>query len=219
MVNVSTTYVDREEASEILKVSTRTVDRYVRKYRFKTRKDGRRVLIRRVDVDRIIQDHIGQFIEEKNAFLESENSSETASMNPAEAVQDEAKLLVKDLKVEAVKKTEKAEKEQEVYQNLYYEAKKELKEKQERLDAATYRVGQLEAQVKSMVPMLDYTRKEKELKEANIAIEQKEIEKTEMLQKMEKKIQNERLAKWIYLSLAGILLVVEPILFLMWAFS
>ena len=67
MVNLSTTYVDREEASEILKVSTRTVDRYLRKYKFKTRKDGRRVLIKRIDVDRIIQDHIGQFIDEKTA--------------------------------------------------------------------------------------------------------------------------------------------------------
>ena len=47
---MSITYVDRDEASKILKVSTRTVDRYVRKYRFKTRKNGRRVLIKKIDV-------------------------------------------------------------------------------------------------------------------------------------------------------------------------
>lgn len=38
MVNMSTTYVDRDEASAILKVSTRTLDRYIRKFRFKDKK-------------------------------------------------------------------------------------------------------------------------------------------------------------------------------------
>lgn len=209
MVNLSTTYVDRDEASAILKVSTRTLDRYIRKFRFKTRKDGRRILIKRVDVDRIIQDQIGQFIEQKQQNLDSQN----------QVVHNETAIAVKDIKVESVRKNEKVEKEEQVYHGLYNEAKKELKEKQERLDAATYRVGQLESQVKSMVPMLDYTRKEKELKEAKYAIEQKEIEKTEMLEKMERKIRNERMMKWVYISLCGMLLVVEPILIFAWLFS
>ena len=209
MVNLSTTYVDRDEASAILKVSTRTLDRYIRKFRFKTRKDGRRILIKRVDVDKIIQDQIGQFIEQKQENLDNQN----------QAVHNETAIAVKDIKVESVRKNERVEKEEQVYHGLYNEAKKELKEKQERLDAATYRVGQLEAQVKSMVPMLDYTRKEKELKEAKQTIEQKEIEKVEVINKMEQKLRNERMAKWIYLSLTGLLLVIEPILFLVWAFS
>lgn len=209
MANLSTTYVDRDEASAILKVSTRTLDRYIRKFRFKTRKDGRRVLIKRVDVDKIIQDQIGQFIEQKQENLD----------NQKQAVHNETAIAVKDIKVESVRKNEKTEKEEQVYHGLYNEAKKELKEKQERLDAATYRVGQLEAQVKSMVPMLDYTRKEKELKEAKQTIEQKEVEKVEVINKMEQKLRNERMAKWIYLSLTGLLLVIEPILFLVWAFS
>jgi len=80
-------------------------------------------------------------------------------------------------------------------------------------------VGQLEAQVKNMVPLLDYNRKEKELTEAFSAIEQKAIEGKEALFEMEKKLKAERIAKWIYVSLVGLLLVAEPILFLLWAFS
>ena len=209
MVTLSNTYVDRDEASTILKVSTRTLDRYIRKFRFKTRKDGRRVLIKREDVDKIIQDHIGQFIEQKRQHLENQ-------IGQTETAQNQSTIAVKDIKVESVKK---AEKEEAVYQSLYHEVKKELKEKQERLDAATYRVGQLESQVKSMVPMLDYSRKEKELKEAKYTLEQKEIEKAEVMDRMEQKVRNERMAKWIYISLSGLLLVIEPILFLVWAFS
>ncbi len=212
MATLSTTYVDRDEASTILKISTRTLDRYIRKFRFKTRKDGRRVLIKRTDVDQIIQDHIGQFIEQKKQNLDLQLDKETS-------VQNEGVIAVKDIKVESFKKAEKEAKEEAVYQSLYHEVKKELKEKQERLDAATYRVGQLESQVESMVPMLDYTRKEKELKEAKFTIEQKEIERAEIVDKMQHKIRNERMAKWIYLSLTGMLLVIEPILFLVWAFA
>jgi len=205
MANLSTTYVDRDEASQILRVSTRTVDRYVRKFRFKTRKDGRRVLIKRTDVNKIIEDHIGQFVDIHSTILDKNVDSPK-----------KASIEVKDLKVEAVKR---ADNEEKVYQGLYIEAKNELKEKQGRLDAATYRVGQLESQVKNMVPMLEFTSKEKELKEAKGAIEQKEIERLQDVQKMENKLKTERVAKWIYLSLVGLLLVAEPILFLLWAFA
>jgi len=209
MVSMSTTYVDRDEASEILKVSTRTLDRYVRKFRFKTRKDGRRVLIKRVDVDRIIQDYIGHYTDTGSTTMDKK-------LDNKKIVQDVSKIEVKDLKVEAVKRTEK---EERVFQNLYIETKRELKEKQDRLDAATYRVGQLESEVKSMVPLLDFSRKEKELREARNAIEQKELERLQEVEKMETRFRNERIAKWIYLSLVGMLLVAEPILFLLWAFS
>ncbi|MDH5596765.1 MAG: helix-turn-helix domain-containing protein [Candidatus Peregrinibacteria bacterium] len=210
MATLSTPLVDREEASKILKVSTRTLDRYIRKYRFKTRKDGRRVLIKREDLNKVIQEHVGQFMD-----INLDNK-----LDNKKSVEHVSNIAVKEVKVESSKKSEeRAEKEEGVYKNLYAEAKKELKERQERLDAATYRVGQLESQVKNMVPMLDFSRKEKELKEARGLIELKEAEKFEEVRKMQRQIKTERVAKWIYLSLAGMLLVAEPILFLLWAFS
>ncbi len=212
MATLSTTYVDRNEASSILKVSTRTVDRYIRKFRFKTRKDGRRVLIKRNDVDKIIEEHIGQFMDIKSAILDKRE-------NKQKAAPDASGFEVKDIKVESIKKVDKEEKEEGVYKGLYVEAKKEIKERQDRLDVATYRVGQLESQVKTMVPMLDYSRKEKELKEARSVIEQKELEKLQEVRRMEHKLKTERMAKWIYLSLVALLLVAEPVLFLFWAFS
>ena len=87
MANMSTTYVDRDEASAILKVSTRTIDRYVRKFRFKTRKDGRRVLIKRQDVDRVIQEHVGQYMDIK--------------IDSAKTAAKEANIEIKDVKIES----------------------------------------------------------------------------------------------------------------------
>jgi excisionase family DNA binding protein len=213
---MSNIYVDREEASTILKVSTRTLDRYIRRYRFKIRKDGRRVLIKREDVDKIIKDHIGHFVDISSTDFNIKLDSQNVDNN----IDNMSKVKVRDLKIEEMRDGDDLENTNvRIYKNLYIDVKKELKEKQERLEAATYRVGQLESQVKTMVPLLDYNRKEKELKEAHIAIEQKSIEAQDTINKMEKKIRAEKIAKWIYLSLVGALLVAEPVLFLFWIFS
>lgn len=200
----TTTFVDRIEASKILKVSTRTVDRYMRKYRLKTRKDGRRVLIKRVDIDKIIQDQIGHLVDLVN---ESAGKSETTN------------LTVKDVKVESIKAGSREPIENQIYKELYTEVKADLKEKQDRLEAATYRVGQLESEVKNMVPVLDFSNKERELKDVQDSIHQKERQAKEAVITMETKIRLERVAKYIYLSLVGLLLVVQPILFILWAFN
>ncbi|MBU1018091.1 helix-turn-helix domain-containing protein [Patescibacteria group bacterium] len=206
-----TLYVDRIEASKILKVSTRTIDRYMRKHRFKTRKDGRRVLIKRVDVDKIIKEHIGRLVD-----INEDNFNDLMNGNGSDNM---SSLAVKDFKVKKIKQGEPGSAEERVYKDLYHEVKNELKEKQERLEAATYRVGQLESQTKSMIPMLDFTKKEKELQEAYVTIEQKNKQAGEVIEILQNKIRSERIAKWIYLSLVGLLLVAEPILFLLWAFA
>jgi len=208
----NTAFVDRIEASKILKVSTRTVDRYMRSYRFKTRKDGRRVLIKKIDIDKIIKDHIGRLID-----IDDNNLNNILNPNGAN---NETGLTVKDIKIKKLKnEEERLSTEQQIYKDLYVETKKELKEKQDRLEAATYRVGQLETQAKNMVPMLDYNKKERALQEAYSAMGQRAKQSEEIIQKMEVKLRSERIAKWVYLSIVGLLLVAEPILFILWAFA
>ena len=216
---MSNIYLDREEASKILKVSTRTLDRYIRKYKIKTRKQGRTILIRRADVDKIINDHIGHFIDDFNKLKEGESPSiMDTKVDNVDALSTKSKsedtIEVKDIKVKNIKPGEET-----VYKELYIELKKEFREKQDRLEAATYRVGQLESQLKSTVPLLDYSRKERELKEAQAAMEQRHAEAKVTIEKIESKLRSERVAKWIYLSLVGLLLIAEPILFMMWAFA
>ena len=135
-----------------------------------------------------------------------------------EKIENTTNFSFKDIYVKSIKYNIESAEDQ-IYKELYSETKGDLKEKQERLEAATYRVGQLESQVKNMVPMLDFNKKERELKEANHAIEHKvKIHETH-IQKMEVKLRAERVAKWMYLSLVGLLLVAEPILFILWAFN
>ena len=212
MVN-PTLYVDRIEASKILKTSTRTVDRYMRKYNFKTRKDGRLVLIKRADVDKIIKEHLGRIVD-----INDESFSQILN-NKTEPKDTVSTLAVTDIKVQKIKESDANGTEERIYKDLYQETKNDLKLKQDRLEAATYRVGQLESQVKSMVPLLDYTKKDKELQEVFHSMEQKARQNQELIDVMERKIRSERIAKWTYLSLVGLLIVAEPILFVLWAFN
>lgn len=209
MANTLLQYVDRVEASNILKVSTRTIDRQLRKYKFKTRKKGRTVLIKRKDVDKLIKMHIGKIMD-----INDENLNRLLSKEAPASSEKVTGLTIRDVKVK-----DPASAENRIYKNLYTEVKNDLKEKQERLEAATYRVGQLESQVKNMVPMLDYTKAEKSLKEAQSTMDQRAQQNEELIVKMEAKIKSERLAKVVYLSLVGLLLVAEPILFMLWAFA
>ena len=50
--------------------------------------------------------------------------------------------------------------EERVFRELYEETNKDLKQKQEKLEAASFRVGQLEAQLKNSVPLLEHKQKE-----------------------------------------------------------
>lgn len=202
--NIQNIYVNRLEASKLLKVSTRTLDRYIRQYKIKVKREGRMVFIKRNAVNLIINDHIGHFLGDFKRFKEDGQDVHN--------VQDA--LTVKNIKVEQFRA-----KEEEVYKSLYGELKRELKEKQDRLEAATYRVGQLESQLKNMVPLLEFNKKDKELRESQIALENRLMENQTTLTKMQGIIRSERVAKWVYLSLVGLLLIAEPILFLMWAFS
>lgn len=201
---VSNIYVDRKKASKLLKVSTRTIDRYIRRYKIKIRKENRKIFIKESDINRIINDHINHFLGNFKRLKDNGQFGQDVHND----------LAVKDIKVESIRT-----KEDGVYKELYLELKKELKERQDRLEAATYRVGQLESQVKNMVPLLEYNRKDKELKEAQILLENRVTESQQALTRLRQVLLNERVAKWAYLSLIGLLLVAEPILFLFWAFS
>jgi len=135
--------IERSEAAERLGVSTRTLDRWLKSGKLKSKSVGRSILI------------------------------DIRSLEKAEKAQSKKKPRVKKVEGEKVEKetaeqvfeektTPKKESrgEEKVFQKLYEEAASELKAKQEKLEAASFRVGQLETQVQNSVPLLEYKAKE-----------------------------------------------------------
>lgn len=125
--------LSRKEASEILKVSTRTLDRYIKSKKVASKSIAGRIMLNRDEIT-------GMKGKRKHRKIRSnalpETKKEVFEMN--NAIEESAKA------------------EEKVYQKLYEELKIEVKQFQQRLEGANYRVGQLESQVKASVPLLDH---------------------------------------------------------------
>lgn len=102
-----------------------------------------------------------------------------------------------------------------IYQKLYEELKEEHKHNQKRIEAANYRVGQLEAQVKSMVPLLEYRKQKEGFRKLEVGLKTM-VEKREIqLKKARRLLQSEQMNKWVFAILALVLIVLQPVIWLL----
>ncbi|MCF7836321.1 hypothetical protein K9N08_01645 [Candidatus Gracilibacteria bacterium] len=157
----------REEAAELLGVSTRTLDRYAKGGKLRTKLSAsRNILIHEKDLVNL----------RKNLGPKKTTSSRPRPIPTRE--------------VEAMEAIEVATEnvEEKVFRELYEETNKELRAKQEKLEAASFRVGQLEAQLKNSVPLLEHKQKEQEL----------DAEKSRLKEKLVGSI----LKSWVFLGVA-----------------
>ena len=102
-----------------------------------------------------------------------------------------------------------------IYQKLYEELKKEHRVNQKRIEAANYRVGQLEAKLETMIPMLDHRKQKQQLKESEQSL--RNIVKKRELQptKARRMLNSEQMNKWIFAILALFLIAMQPVIWLL----
>lgn len=180
--------LSRKEASGILRVSTRTLDRYITTKKLSTKNIAGRIFLNR---------------EEVVSFAKKKRTHKSIRRKPSKQVnrpkpQPRKKEEVYDIPVEHIV-SEAAEEqmpddemdiissvEDRVYKKLYNELREDARVFQQRLEGANYRVGQLESQLKVSVPLLDH-------------------------QKLLAGHKKERYNKRILYILLGVLLVLQPI--------
>lgn len=137
----------RETASELLSVSTRTLDRYLKTGKLRSKSIKRKVFVHSDDLAKLS----GRLRKKPKAKRRTVHADSAAE--PAVTVENAP--------------------EEKVFRELYAEATTELKTKQEKLEAASFRVGQLETQLKNSVPLLEYKQKEDELSGENKRLKEK----------------------------------------------
>jgi len=159
--------IAREEAADILGVSTRTLDRYTKSGKLRTKlSPSRNILIHEKDLEKLSSKPIPKKITAKK-------KSAPQSAAEAETVEVETENV-----------------EEKVFRDLYEEASKDLKQKQEKLEAASFRVGQLEAQLKSSVPLLEHKQREQEMLGENSRLKEKLVAAI--------------LKSWVFLGIAAV---------------
>lgn len=205
--NVSIRYqLDRKAASKLLKVSVRTVDRYVKSKKLSTRIVDGRVWLSRAEVEGL------KLKKGAPAIVDSvDMSTSPVSIDVDVDKVDNVEVIEQENVHTVSTQKRKRRGESGVYKKLYLDLKDELNEKQERLEIANYRVGQLEAQVKNSVPMLEYHRENFEKKQREEDLQTKISERDSLVKKLSIKLKYENFNKRIFLIVLLMILALQPL--------
>lgn len=206
--------LDRKAASKLLKISVRTVDRYIKKKVLTAQNVGGRIWLNKDEVDNILNRKINQYGGSYQPYTNDTydtNDDTSIPITSIDTTNDKTDENEEFLSTSQTRKIVNKADLSHLYKNLYEETREEIKEKQERLEIANYRVGQLEAQLKNSVPLLEYHREsaEKKLKEAHLIESLDQSEKK--LSALFKKLKFEEYNKRVFLTILLVVLALQPL--------
>lgn len=212
--------LSRNEAAELLAISTRTLDRYIRSKKLTARKKGGAILLSEEEVGNL---KVALFQNMHGASPEVEGRAhrhiDSVSARANATIFDSDTGLVEENPVAVTAPAQKDSvakgAREQVFEELYDLSRREIREYNNKLEAANYRLGQMETQLKHSVPLLEYQEKEAILSQQDQLIQGKVKHQEEALSMMEQEIRSERLNKNVYIGLVFGLLALQPILWLL----
>lgn len=198
--------LDRKTAGRLLKVSIRTIDRYVKSKKLSTNVVDGRVWLSKKELEGVREEK-----SRETAIHRVDMSTSTMSMDNEVDNVDSVELIDQGGVDSVSTKTRKRKTANAVYKKLYLDQKEELHEKQERLEIANYRVGQLEAQVKNSIPMLEYHQERYEVEKREKSLQTKIDEQNSVIKKISTVMKYEKFNKRIFLGILLIILALQPL--------
>lgn len=215
--------LSRSDAADLLAVSTRTIDRYIRGKRLSARKKAGNILLSEEEVNNLkvtlFQNMHGASPEMEgraHRHIDSVAARQSSTIFDAETGTVEESEATEEVAVMQAPKAVAVKSDREnVFEELYDLSRREVREYHNKLEAANYRLGQLEVQVKHSVPLLDYQEKEQAIRQQDEIIQSKVRRQDETIQIMEHEVKSERLNKNIYIGLLFGLLALQPLLWLL----
>ncbi len=202
--------IGRKAAARLLKVSTRTVDRYISQNKLNSEKVDGRIWLNKKEVVALSNkgkvDTKSTRVDTKNDPMSIDNGVSTLGDMSIDSVD-----LVSTSKYEK-KAYENEKRGEDIYKKLYEEMKDELRQKQDRLEGANYRVGQLEAMVKESVPLLDHQKLLGSEKAARLELEEETESLREKIERLTTKLKEEKVTKKVYFVVLFIILLMQPFL-------
>ena len=201
--------IDRKTAARLLKVSIRTVDRYVASKKLSSVTKEGRIWLNKKEV---------QGLKKKKQVdkVDAQVRTEKRKMSIDKSVSSPVDMSIDTVDIVSTYSKEKAgstkqESSGTIFKKLYEELKEELKTSQNRLEGANYRVGQLEAMVKESVPLLEHQKLLGESTAARLELEEESESLRDKLQKVAKKLKEERLSKRVYFTILFIIMLLQPL--------
>lgn len=175
----------REDAADILGVTTRSIDRYVKSGKLRSEKDGKVVYINEDDVETIKTGG--------KAKQEVITPNKTEKMTPKSTIKTDSKAVSKEIN------------------NIYEDLKWEIKEKDKRISELSFKLGKMEEIAKNSISMIEFKKSQFLLEESKQSIEKELTQAKKDRDDLEWKYKDEKNAN-ITLILVSIILLILMVL-------
>jgi hypothetical protein len=206
--------IDRKTASRLLSVSLRTIDRYLATGRLSHVKNSGRVWLSKTEIVQLYKE-----------LVETDNDKISGSLwhdDNVDNSNDNVVFAETRNKGNTFTDKEGNDTDSQIYKSLYIDTK-------EKLDQVTFRIGQLETQLSSMIPVLEFQKQQRLLQETTFSYQQK-IQETEsrskqlmsrieerevMIKEKDKEIESERFNKAVIATVLFFILFLQPVLWIL----
>lgn len=209
--------VSRKQAAEILEVSTRTIDRYIRDKKFAARKKGGNIMLNEEELSNF---RVAKFQSMHGASPSGPGRVHRHVDSVAPKAQtildaDTGQIEEKVVAAPATKAIAKSGAREEVFEELYDLSRREIREYHNKLEAANYRLGKIETQLTHSVPLLEHQETKDILDEQEAIVKGKVRRQSEAIDILEQEVRGERLNKNVYIGLLFGLLALQPLVWLL----
>lgn len=208
--------MSRKEAADILDVSTRTLDRYIRDKKLNSRKRKGNIYLNEEEVQNF---QVSRFQNQHGASPDvpgrAHRHVNNTTVSAETTIDAETGAIEESTPEVGNEELVKATAREAVFEELYHLSRRENREVANKLDSANYRLGQLETQLKHSVPLLEYREQTENLRDKEKSTEVKMKRQEETIEILDQEIRAERLNKNIYIGLLFGLLALQPLLWLL----
>ena len=178
-----TYWITRESAAKLLWISTRTIDRYIKSWKLSYKKVANKVLLAKEEIASLQEDY-GALHQEVSTELVKEHESTKSSVSVVNPSLEKAI----DEKIDR-------------FMLIFNEKDKMLEEKNKVIFMLQQRVWELEAKLKTMVALPDYTREKQET-----ILEKQKLE--EKIAELKWAVKTEKSKSVIFLALTVVFILV-----------
>ena len=192
--------INRQEASEILWVSTRSIDRYIKSWKIRAKKNWKIILLKDSDINALSWTTTVKH----KVIISSENK--TSNNSDLEIREESSKGLVKKAEYEKVLAT---------FENMFSSFREEIKNKDSKIEELSIKLWRAEEQKSNSIDMMEYKKVQFLSEEAKKSLSNTlEKEKSEK-EKINKELKYEKTTNKLLIIFIVILFIISGVIFFM----
>jgi excisionase family DNA binding protein len=191
--------ITRQEAADILGVSTRSIDRYVRARKLRSKKDGKIIYIHKEDIENLS----GEGVNNQEIIVPTKQQWYT--QNERYQSQENYTNTEKSVSVESHAQTRAIEK-------IYIDLRSEIQKKDTLIQDLSLQLGQAREIARNSVSLMDFKKSQFLLEESKTHLSQEMNHIEEDNQKLKKALRDEKGTNYILIGIVIVLLIIFAVL-------